>query len=332
MEIGPALVSVSVPTDVAEARRRTADVARAIGFDEQASGRAALAVTEAATNLLKHAGGGEVVVGVAGDGRARGLQIVAMDKGGGIRELATSLRDGFSTAGTSGTGLGAIRRSTTTLDFHTGSGGTVLAATIYPQPASPLPVGAISVPATGERECGDAWAAWCAGSLTSIFVCDGLGHGRIAAQAARAAVDAFRRHAERPATEVLSAVHEAMRPTRGGAVAVAELDARLGVLQYCGIGNISAMVRAHDGQERHLVSLPGIAGHAIRRLQPFTYPWQPESLLVLHSDGVSSRWSLSAYPGLASRRPDVIAGVLLRDHRRGRDDATVVVVRHAGAP
>jgi anti-sigma regulatory factor (Ser/Thr protein kinase) len=326
MEIASSLVCVTEATDVAEARRRAASVAAQLGFDEQAGGRAAIAVTEAATNLLKHAGRGELFVGPAGAGHARGLQIVAMDRGPGIAELAAGMRDGFSTAGTAGTGLGAIQRSATTFDVHTGPEGTVLAATIYPAGEEPVALGAISVPAPGEQECGDGWAAWTAGALTSVFVCDGLGHGPEAARATRAALDVFRRHAERPAQHVIEAVHDVLRSTRGGAVALAELDSRTGSLRYCGLGNISAMLLTPDGDEKHLVSMAGIAGHAMRRIQVFTHPWQPGSLLVLHSDGLSARWSLGAYPGLASRRPDVIAGVLLRDHKRGRDDATVVAV------
>jgi hypothetical protein len=70
----------------------------------------------------------------------------------------------------------------------------------------------------------------------------------------------------------------------------------------------------------------------MRRLQEFTYEWPPSSLIILHSDGLTTHWALDRYAGLASRRPDVIAGVLYRDFRRVRDDATVVVARNGIAP
>jgi hypothetical protein len=111
-------------------------------------------------------------------------------------------------------------------------------------------------------------------------------------------------------------------------VAVAELDHRKNSLRFCGIGNIAATVITSTGGTQHLVSLSGIAGHVMRRLQPFTYQWGPGSLLVMHSDGIGTHWTVSPDNGLASRRPDVIAGVLFRDHRRGRDDASVVVARN----
>ncbi len=325
-----ALVTVRESTDVAEARRRAEAIAGALGFDEVARGRAAIAATEACTNLLKHARGGTFFVGVTGTGVAPGLQLIAMDKGPGIRHLAASLRDGVSTAGTAGSGLGAIQRSSTTFDVYTTEAGTVLAATLYPQAGEAMDLGAISVPLAGEIECGDGWAAWSAGALTSVFVCDGLGHGFGAAQATRAALEAFRVNAERPVQQVIEAVHGALRATRGAAVALAELDSRSHSLRYCGLGNIGGVIVHPDGREQHLVSLAGIAGHVMRRLHVQSYPWPPGATLVMHSDGVGTKWSFARYPGLLARRPDVIAGVLLRDHARGHDDATVVVTPRGG--
>jgi hypothetical protein len=109
------------------------------------------------------------------------------------------------------------------------------------------------------------------------------------------------------------------------------MDRRRGVMHYCGLGNITAVVAKPDGTEHHLVSLAGIAGHVARRLQQFTQPWLPGQTLLMHSDGVGSHWSLSSYPGLTARHSAVIAGVIARDHRRGTDDATVVVAKNGAA-
>jgi hypothetical protein len=293
----------------------------------------ALVVTEAATNLLKHAGGGDVFVGVTGTGQHPGVQIIAMDRGSGMRNVSRSLVDGFSTAGSPGTGLGAIQRSSDSFDIYSSATGTVVAASVYADRARAAvsPIGAVCVPMHGEWECGDAWAAWSAGGLTSVFVVDGLGHGHEAAVAAEVAVQTFRRHAERTAPDVIGLVHAALKPTRGAAVALAELDERAGKLRYCAIGNISALIGHASGEEHHLISLPGIAGHVARRVQTFTYDWRRGDLLVMHSDGVGTHWSLAGYAGLRAHRPDVIAGVLYRDHRRGTDDATAVVTRHGEA-
>jgi len=76
-----------------------------------------------------------------------------------------------------------------------------------------------------------------------------------------------------------------------------------------------------------MVSLNGTAGVEIRKFQKFTYSWEPEAILVLQSDGLKSHWNLEDYPGLARKHPAIIAGVLYRDHTRGKDDVTVLVVK-----
>jgi anti-sigma regulatory factor (Ser/Thr protein kinase) len=322
-------LTVTESSQVSEARRRGADVASALRFDDTTCGRAAIVITEAATNLVKHGGGGEVFVGPAGGGPARGMQIIAVDKGRGMADVAASLQDGVSTTGTAGTGLGAIRRASSSFDVYSSPGaGTVVAATVYANGHVPPFAGGVSVPVAGETLCGDGWATWSAGELMSIFMCDGLGHGPEAARATALATDAFRRYAERPTREIIEHVFAALKPSRGAAVAVAELDRREGRARYCGLGNIAGAIVRPDGSSQSLVSHPGIAGHTMRRLQEFTYVWPPGSLIVLHSDGMSTHWSLAPYAGLSTRHPDVIAGVLYRDFRRHRDDVTVVVARN----
>ncbi len=329
MELSGALVDVKERTDVAQARRCTTSFAARLGFDETTIEQTAIVATEAATNLLKHAGHGQIFVGIS-PGNTSGLQIVAMDRGRGISDIPASLRDGASTSGTAGNGLGAIKRLATVFDLYSMIGtGTVVSAAFYPGSLAPLVAG-VAIPTPAETVCGDAWAVWSAGALTSVFMSDGLGHGREAATASAIAVATFLRNGERPAEDVIAAVHDALKSTRGAAIAIAELDHRRGVMHYCGLGNISGILVRPDGTEQHLVSLSGIAGHVARRLQPFTHPWLAGQVLIMHSDGIGTHWALSRYPGLASRHPGAIAGVIARDHRRGNDDAAVVVARHPG--
>jgi hypothetical protein len=174
--------------------------------------------------------------------------------------------------------------------------------------------------------CGDAWAAPQHHDRSVVLVADGLGHGLLAAEAARTAVRVFRDNPLLGPLAVLSAIHAALRGTRGAAVAVAETDLNARVLRYAGVGNIAGCVLA-DGVSRSMVSQNGTVGHEVRKLQEFSYPFPPGATLLMHSDGLVSRWNLGPYPGLVGRDPALIAGVLYRDFERGRDDATVVVAR-----
>jgi hypothetical protein len=140
-----------------------------------------------------------------------------------------------------------------------------------------------------------------------------------------AACHAFARTSGTPAFR-LRTIHEALQHTRGAAVAVAELKPDEGLMLFAGVGNISATM-IDPAARRSAVSLHGIVGHALRDIREFTYPWSRESCLIMHSDGLTTRWDLDRYPALITRDPALIAGVLWKDHRRPNDDSTVVVAR-----
>lgn len=324
--------SVAIPlrddSSVGEARRAARTLARALGFGDVGIEQAAIVATEAARNVVRHGGGGEVVLTPAPGGGF--LDVLALDRGRGIPDLAKALQDGYSTGGTPGQGLGSIQRLATVLDVYSAPGhGTALLARLGagPHPArGALEVGALCVAVPPEPESGDGWAVETHGSRSLVLVVDGLGHGPLAAEAAHAAVRQFRKHASLPADRLVERIHHELRPTRGAAVAVAEVAAHGDRVHYAGIGNISGILHG-SMKTRHMVALPGTAGRETRAIRAFDYDWPEDGALIMHSDGIATHWDLGTYPGLAVHHPALVAGVLYRDFARRRDDATVVVVR-----
>lgn len=336
-------VAVSETVDVAAARRAGADLARRLEFGQDAAARLALVVTEAATNILKHAGHGEIllriVMGRQADGAAaRGIEMLAIDSGAGMQDTAEAMADGNSTAGSYGVGLGAIRRQSDCFDFYTWPGhGTVLRAVLWESAGAgePWQCGLVCLPLAGEQACGDAgWAAVIDDGVL-LMLADGLGHGEAAAEAADAAVEVMAALAASspglPPPVLAMHLHAALQKTRGAAVAIAHIDAHAGQVQFAGVGNIAGCTSL-AGQARHLVSTNGIVGHNLRKVQAFETAWQEGMLLILHSDGLTSRWSLDPYPGLEQAHPALIAAVLYRDCYRGRDDVSVMVLRRGEVP
>ncbi|WP_267427729.1 ATP-binding SpoIIE family protein phosphatase [Methylobacterium sp. GC_Met_2] len=328
-------VTVTEASQVAEARRRATGVAQDLGFDQIADGRVAIVATELATNLVKYATGGEMLIGTFEDETGAGVEILALDRGPGVADIAGALRDGHSTGGSPGTGLGAVRRQSQTFDIATwpGRGLVVLAriAGTVPKASNigPSPVprwGAVGVPLRGETVNGDAHCIRTHGDGWTVLVVDGLGHGPQAAQASEAAVRAFRNHELEQPADIIAAVHAGLGHTRGAAVSVARYEPGGGTLVFAGIGNVAGAV-VTGGETKRLVSLPGTAGLVARRIQAFDQPFTPRSLLVMCSDGIGTNWSLDPYPGLVEAHPTLIAAVLYRDFARGRDDATVMIVR-----
>ncbi|HUR79645.1 MAG TPA: ATP-binding protein [Thermoanaerobaculia bacterium] len=325
---------VSESSEVAGARRVAAECAEAANLSATAAGRVALVTTELATNLIKHTDGGSILFG-SDDANARAVTITSMDKGPGIPNVAAAMRDGHSTAGTSGTGLGAVKRAALAVAMYTLAGkGTVLHCVVGDDPPAPSPlvprprftIAGLGIPKSGETANGDAWSSASLGDTVTIGVADGLGHGPLAATASIAAARVFASGAEASLERLMQDVHAALRSTRGAAVGILRIQGALGRADFLGVGNIAGTIVRGNGA-RKVVSLPGIAGHEMRKLQSFAYAWDASSVLVLQSDGVSASWSADTYPGLMQHEPAVIAAVLYRDHCRGTDDATVVVAK-----
>lgn len=317
---------------VGEARRRAAGLGHRLGFGDGEVGRISLIVTEVATNLVKHAGGGEILLRAVGTAAGRQVDVLALDSGPGIHDIAAALRDGFSSAGTPGTGLGAIARAASLFDCYSrAGGGTAVFARVTSAAdatASGLLVDGVNVPYPGELVSGDTWTVHHTTGKALVLLADGLGHGAFAHDAVTAAAAAFQSDAAGSPAHVLQCIHAALRATRGAAVAVAEVDVRRGTVRFAGLGNIAGTI-LDNGASRSVVSHHGTAGHDARRIQEFTYPWAARARLVLHSDGLVTHWTLDAYPGLLNKHPTLAAAVLYRDFRRGRDDTTVVVIRDA---
>ncbi|MEU0390741.1 ATP-binding SpoIIE family protein phosphatase [Streptomyces chartreusis] len=460
-------VPVRDSTRVRDARVAAENAAALAGLDERRTAAAALVATELATNLLKHAEGGQVIIDVVAPpapresgARSRVVQIAAIDHGPGIADLPTALRDGFSTTGSLGAGLGTCQRLADDFALHSTPGrGTVAVARVGttprggggpagwadadwvsgglgpadgaavpgapawseggafaggwwpggasqvghapvgtvacgaltghaalpggapglpgqagsvaadsgvlgnepgPQPVSAVPdgevrgrgapgpearpgpsdgrsapvagvrAGGVNIPYGGAEYSGDAWAWVRSGDLLTLMLADGLGHGPEAARASSAAVTALHRWAHLTPAESLRRLHDALKGTRGAAVALAQLDVRAGLLRFAGIGNVGARLRA-DGAWRPLLSRPGIVGvHRPATLREEEADWAADRLLVLHTDGLPSRWTPPSDAGPPAADPAVTAAVAIRDAsspaRPVRDDTAVAVL------
>jgi len=318
-------------SQIAAARRNGNDLAVHLGFDEVQAGKVAIVITEAGTNILKHAGSGDIILRPLWCDQQAGIEIIATDNGPGMASVAASISDGVSTAGTQGTGLGAMRRLAGEFDIYSAPDrGTALWLVVWSKPDCPrgsaINIGAICLPLPSEEISGDAWTYKASGRTLRVMVADGLGHGPDARRASQPAIDVVDNELATTPRSILTAAHGALRSTRGAAVAVAVIDLEVRQLTFAGVGNIAAYLFSDDGRKQFM-SHNGIVGNNMRNVQEFTFDWGPRSMLIMHSDGLLTNWSLDQYPGLDSHSPALIAAVLVRDFSRKRDDITVVVIR-----
>jgi anti-sigma regulatory factor (Ser/Thr protein kinase) len=330
----PVRVEAREPSDIGECRRSAKRLAETLRFDEEEVGKVSIVATELATNIVRHGGGGEILLQALDDGVAPQVEVLAIDAGRGMRDVEQCLRDGFSTAGTPGTGLGAVSRLSCTFDiFSAPDKGTVVLARLgrkqvkRTDPSRALEYGAVCLAMAGEIECGDTWRIADGGADVAMLVIDGLGHGAPAAKAAQAAALAFGERAFDLPSETMEHLHRRLMGGRGAVGACALLHVPAARLDYAGVGNISGCI-VGKGSLQRMVSYNGTLGVQQTRTRQFTYDWPLDSLVIMHSDGLSARWDLADYPGLINQHAGVIAAVLYRAAARKRDDVTVTVVRH----
>lgn len=320
------------PSCATDARRAAREIAGSLGMCSTLRERTAIVATELVTNVVKHGGGGEVIVQSFADVQGRGVEILALDKGPGIADLSRAMADGYSTAGSAGSGLGAIRRLSTLLEVYSRRGlGTAVLARIVSEPVKASEAGFVACclarPMHYHEPCGDSGAWLIGGRKASICLVDGLGHGPEAAKASGRAIEIFQAIGLADAEKSVAAIHGGLRATRGAAVAVASLDMAGSFVRFSGLGNISGAL-IDSGSLHKMATGNGIAGHSnAPRIRSVEYSFRSAPLLLLHSDGLVSRWTLDTYPGLSEAHPALVAGVLMRDFARGRDDASAIALR-----
>jgi anti-sigma regulatory factor (Ser/Thr protein kinase) len=318
-------------SEVSSVRRAGVDLSRKLGFDDIRSGELAIIITEAATNIGKHAKSGQIYLRPISQGDKHGIEVLAVDSGPGMHNVAINFEDGNSSTGTSGTGLGAIKRLAHFIDIYSEQDkGTVLLMIMWADPAviahNFWEIGNMCLPIASEPVCGDSWAAVAASNTLSVVVADGLGHGQGAADASLLAVQALHDDPELFPNRLMQNSHQLMRGSRGAAVAIAKVDVSANELRYCGVGNIAGCIVAAESRQ-HLISHNGIVGNNMHKTQEFLHKWSEDSIVIMHSDGIGTKWTMQQYPELEKRHSAVIAAVIHRDFTRGRDDATIVVFK-----
>src|SRR3984957_7700577 len=281
------ITAVNDASQVAEARRLVTAYARAAGVTEARVDDVAIVVTELATNLLKHAGSGQILATHRDDVDSAGLELLALDRGRGMADVGRCMDDGYSTAGSPGNGLGAIARLADDVRIYSRPGlGSAIMVRFAQHSASRSPrtlLGSAVAPYPGEQVCGDNWAFSETVQGRTVMVADGAGPGVEAARAADLAVRTFLQHADEPCEDVVERIHRVLMPTRGAAVAVARIDEAARMVRYVGVGNIcGTLVTAETS--KHMVSHNGTAGHVAPRIREFTYNFASNPLLILHSD------------------------------------------------
>ena len=291
------------------------------------------AASELGMNQLVHAGGGRAAVLPIERAGVAGVEVIAADAGPGIATPTAALRGevGASTKGL-GAGLSAVLRLCQEVDFDVRQGeGTCVWARSF---ASALPRSEVAIlgrPHPHERVSGDHAAFARLGGRLVVAVSDGLGHGPAARDASDRAARLVRQDARLAPAELLRRCDEALRATRGAAMSVFELDLEAAPPSalHAGAGNVAAHL--YKGR---LATRFGSVARVIGG-RPHSAPLreeraalEPTDVLVMFSDGVSTRLDLATEGHLRLQPPLLIADRLMEHYGQHTDDALILVARH----
>lgn len=172
--------------------------------------------------------------------------------------------------------------------------------------------------------CGDECGYWEEGTKAVLCIIDGLGHGKDAEIAAKAAVEYIANHLSESLQEIFAGCDRELRKTRGAAMGIAVIDEDKGELTYAGIGNTRAIV-VNSGT-CYLGSDYGIIGGGFKKLTPETVAIGKGALVIMSTDGVEELIDLSRYDLLAGSVLE-LAKIIIGDWRIERDDAAVMVCK-----
>lgn len=328
-------IDINHSSSIGEARRVSSALCREVGLSENSIAKCAIIVTEFATNLSKYASSGFILLQSYEIFNRKIFEILSIDHGPGIGDTKSALIDGYSSSGTYGEGLGAVKRLSDVFDVFSVPGkGTIIMARVMESklkeiPANknqyPFDVAAINFPLYPKEPSGDSWTILEKGNRVIALVADGLGHGPEASWASYLAVTICRENLSEPLDGIMKKIHNGLTSTRGAVIGIAEIYFREGRVKYCGIGNITAKVIYQD-TARLFGNMNGTVGAQIPKIEISEYPWGEDNLLIMHSDGLICHWNLSDYGGLRSHHPAIIASVLYRDYCRKNDDLAIIVL------
>ncbi|WP_163397531.1 SpoIIE family protein phosphatase [Flavobacterium fluviatile] len=316
-------------------KREIHNLAIQLGFTPHRAAETDIIVAELTSNLIKFAKEGVLLYRPHLVAEQSAIEIYCLDKGIGFENAARIMNDGYSTANTLGHGLGSIKRLSNDFQIYSMKNwGCVQYVRIcekvdicLPSFKNELKYSTIAVNYPGEKVCGDGYHIKYLKNGFQIFVGDGLGHGEYAYEAVQAGLKAFRQTIEFQPSEILRDIHAKTKKTRGLVATIITVDYAAEVWNICGIGNINT--RIYNGLENKTYTpYNGILGHNIpRTLNNTIVPYKKHQIIIMHSDGLRTRWSLNDMNGIFKQSPGIIAASLLKENIRGNDDATIFVAK-----
>lgn len=304
------------------------------GFSEHKVGEIDIIVAEMTSNLVKHAGGGQIWVKLVEDHDLQGIELISIDNGKGMADVARMTADGISTKNTLGQGLGAMKRLAHVFQVYSQKNwGTIVLARVFAEDpplykkAARTEIKAVVLPKPGEEECGDGFSSITTADHIKLFLGDGLGHGADAAYAVQKAIAAFNECRDDDPVDIIRYINEQVKKTRGLVGTIAVFDVQQKTWRICGVGNIATKFFGPTMTKGYM-AYNGIIGLNVpRNLNAQELPYENGQHLIMCSDGIKSRWDTLKYTGILRYDLSILAASIVKDFARNTDDMSVLTCK-----
>lgn len=312
-------------------RDRVRAVARDNGAPSGVVDRALLVASELGRNQLRHALAGRILVLPVVRGEHKGVEIVAVDRGTGLVDPAGAFDARPRSEGTLGVGVGSVRRLASEVDFDVrlGEGTRIIARVLHEDAPRRREVGIYGRPIADEKVNGDHGCFSRVDDTLLLGVCDGLGHGPPAREASHVAMRSFYEHQTESPSAILDACHDSLGGTRGVVMAIARLAEPTGDMELASTGNIDVQVVGPRTARRFAGSSAVLGGRRNRaaKARVENASLAGGELVILTTDGISSKLSIEQDLLLLRDHPIVVAQRIMERFGRTNDDALVLVAR-----
>jgi len=332
-------IAIEQDSDIVIACSSVKRMVEKLGMSLVDSTLCATAVSELATNIVRYADKGRIVL--QHDNNV--VRVIAKDQGPGIADISLACQEGYSGGNGLGMGLSGIARIMDTLEINsTRDQGTCITtskfinknnvknvhASLKKTAAQPLDVALRVNPIPGEQVSGDGALLIAAEDNQFMALWDVSGHGLEAHQLSEKIKKVIQALSAEPPQLILKQVHEQFLGTRGLVAVIARVSAQSGWLEYSGVGNVS-LLHIHPQGKRRLSLQEGVMGYQIRTPKLERFQMNRGDTLIMHTDGIATiREPLTIQPQTSA---SALCNTLVLKHRATQaDDASCIVLRYKG--
>jgi anti-sigma regulatory factor (Ser/Thr protein kinase)/serine/threonine protein phosphatase PrpC len=333
--------------DIGRTRRYIVEESKKLGFNTTELGEISIVINELCTNFIKHKTvDGTLTFRILNECDRTAIEITAQDKGPGIKNIDEVIKDGVSSKGTMGGGLGAIKRLMDSFEIYsycdndsvavksTYSGldsiGTLIILKKWinhnlKPGESDIKLSLLSRPYAGMAVNGDQCYVKKLKDRCLFAVIDGLGHGLEANKVSKLASEIIEDNTHKSIEDMLAAINNGLKYTRGAVAGIMIIDTIKKEFQYSAVGNVEFRY-FWNGKTERLVPSNGLLGaYDNRKIKVHRRPYEQGALITMCTDGITNKWDFDTYLNVDLTNPAVLANLILRDFGKKNDDATVLV-------